>query len=119
MKRQFESHNRHRLEATSDATFSKVACLIANIPSGAVRLRAAYSVKTNPRALSNRFEPEAIVYNGPRPLSDRRLAVHVAFGDSIVTFGCIRESTGRNDDRRALASRRYCLAFRPAGRGLQ
>ncbi len=98
------------LEETSAATFSKTACMIANTKADAVRVRAAYSVKTNPRrelldlarrksfcaevisadelawALSEGFEPERIIYNGPRPLSDSRFPVHVAFADSIVAF---------------------------------
>ncbi|MBC5830008.1 MAG: hypothetical protein GIW98_07465 [Candidatus Eremiobacteraeota bacterium] len=98
------------LKQLSAATFSHAALLIARAGNDTVHLRAAYSVKTNPRrelldlarrqsfcaevisaqeldwALSNGFEPEAIVYNGPRPLSDPRIPVRVAFADSIQAF---------------------------------
>ncbi|MDQ6931960.1 MAG: hypothetical protein M3160_02155 [Candidatus Eremiobacteraeota bacterium] len=98
------------LKQLSEATFSNAAVLIARAGNDAIDLRAAYSVKTNPRrelldlarregfcaevisaqelewAQSRGFEPPTIVYNGPRPLSDPRFRVHVAFADSIEAF---------------------------------
>lgn len=98
------------LEGMAEASFANAASLIARVPTDALRLRAAYSIKTNPRrellalarrhgfcaevisaeeldwALSNGYGHEAIIYNGPRPLSTRPSAVHVAFADSILAF---------------------------------
>ena len=98
------------LKGTAEASFATAASLIARVPTDALRLRAAYSIKTNPRrellalarrhgfcaevisaeeldwALGNGYGHEAIIYNGPRPLSKPRAPVHAAFADSILAF---------------------------------
>lgn len=81
---------------------------LARVVDGSSGLRAAYSVKTNPRnelidltlrhgldveviseaewrhVRARGFEPGRILYNGPRPLVDAQVAV--AFADSVEAF---------------------------------
>ncbi|MDQ6826297.1 MAG: hypothetical protein M3Z14_03745 [Candidatus Eremiobacteraeota bacterium] len=98
------------LEGTSSTVFAEAAALVAEASTNSLRLRAAYSVKTNPRAellalarqnafcaevisleelgwaARNGFATESMIYNGPGPLSGHAQPVHVAFADSIVAF---------------------------------
>jgi diaminopimelate decarboxylase len=95
---------RVHLPLAGETNFAQLAEAVGGVPS----LRAAYSVKTNPRdemiALALRhgidveviseaewrhvrsrgFEPSRILYNGPRPLGDAQVAV--AFADSTEAF---------------------------------